>query len=663
VIHRPRLAAPLALALLFACNGDDTATGATASGTDSDTSTTGGTTTDASATATATATATAGTGTAEQGPRYFLRIDDEPVPPVILEMDKEKTLEVFGEAAARDTVLIEVDTQPLLVNALTAIQESCGKLWKNNWPDPKHNCGLTELGKSYGADWKHSSEYSMVRMLTMTPANAVIKGTSLEPMYNVLAQINDPNLKFSKVLAQTLGIAETDTFLGLDQLAQGLRQTLIASHPNVGDIHGRLPITLWDAANDFAPLGERFGPVGSHPGILDPEIPTKSDALTPAFKMRVIAESNLRWVDGIDLSEGGGEMFVVDGPSLLTFDFLDPAKLQLEGIAAEPSVDMGFGIREAPDVVDACTDPATCTTNFPAEWIRGPDDALQSGTPVPGTVWDYNAWLIEPIVARSALVAFWDLTYEKCLIFNFDKSKCQAGIWIGPEVDAAQKKPIDILDGPPGWSAFRAYDEPVPPAQFIWELFLEIAQVALHDIDGDDVPNDPDDIQEGALAPVFSLKGIKIGLTAEQMIAQIRPKLQEQSDKLAEVIIGKYWKNNGRLDFFYRRAAGDGDAAGAPHLFFIAEGDKRPDAADPEALAAYTYTKPGFFTCPELTDACKASSLALPGIADTAHEKLRLVEGESTYYAQDDQGDTYAITFFVPPGSDPIEIVAQVRKV
>ena len=641
----------LPLALLLACAGDDAAT----AGTTGDTGTTADTT-DATGPGTTAGGTTTG-GAAEAPPRYFLRIDDEPLPPVVLEMDKEKTLEVFGEAAARDLVLIEVDTQEMLVNALTMIQESCGKLWKNNFPDPKHNCGLTELGKSYGPNWKTSSEYSMVRMLTMTPANAVVKGTSLEPMSNVLAQINDPNLKFSKVLAQTLGLAETDTFLSLAQLAQGLRQTLIASHPNVADLRGRLPITLWDAANDFAPLAERFGPVGDHPGILDPKIPTKSDALTPEFKMRVIAASNLRWVDGIDLSEGGGDMFVVDGPALLDFDFLDPDKLQIEGIAPEPSVDMGFGIIEAEGAVDACADPA-CMSNFPAAWIVGPDDAEQAGAPVPGTIWEEAPWLIEHIVARSALVAFWQLAYEKCLIFNFDKSKCQAGIWIGPEVDLTQKKPPEISDGPAGWSAFRAYDEPVPPPQFIWELFLEIAQVALHDVDGDAAPNDPDDIPEGALNPVFALKGVKIGLTADEMIAQIRPKLQEQADTLAQVILGKYWKNNKRLDFYYRRAAGDG----APHLFFVAPGDQRPAAADPDQLDGYTYERPGFFSCRELSDACKVSAKVLPGVVDTDHEKLRLTAGETVLYAQDDEGDTYELHFFVPAGADPVEIVAEIRK-
>jgi len=653
-----RLALPaLPLALLLACAGDDA-----------------GTATDTDATTTTEATATqAGTGessesdTATTGapagasPRYFLRIDDDPVPPVVLEMDKKKTLEVFGEAAARDLVLLEVDTQPMLLNALAAIQGACGNLWKNNSPDPKHNCGLTELGKSFGPQWKGSSEYSMVRMLTMTPANAAIKGTSLEPMYNVLAQINDPNLKFSKVLAATLGIKETDTFLSLPQLATALRQTLLASHPNVDNIEGRLPITLWDAANDMAPLAERFGPVGEHPGVLDPKIPTSSDALTPEFRMKVVAESNLRWVDGIDLSEGGGDMFVVEGDAILSFDFLDPTKLEIHGLAAEPAVDMGFGIIEHNGWIGACEDHGACTSNFPAQWLTEQGE-VKEGAPVLGKIWDYAPYLIEHIVARAALVAFVELAYEKCLIFNYNNTKCQAGIWIGPVADAKQLRPPEFAPGPLGWSAFRAYDEPVPPPQFIWELFLGIAQVALHDVDGDGAPNDPKDIPEGELNPVFQLKGVKIGLTAEQMIAQIRPSLQAQSDKLADVILGQYWKNNSHLDFYYRRAAGDGPDAGAPHLFFVAPSDKRPDPDAPDQLAAYNYQKPGFFNCLALSDPCKISSKVLPGLSDSEHEKLRLDPGETVIYAQDDRNDTYELTFFVPASQDPREIVAHVRK-
>src|SRR5690606_10987621 len=98
-----------------------------------------------------------------------------------------------------------------------------------------------------------------------------------------------------------------------------------------------------------------------------------------------------------------------------------------------------------------------------------------------------------------------------------------------------------------------------------------------------DPSNDPDlEIEEGMMRPVFALKGVPIGLTADEMIAQIRPTLQAQADKIADVILGNYWTSNSRLDFYYRRA-GDG---GSPYLFFVGPEYKRPDADDPTKLAA-----------------------------------------------------------------------------
>jgi hypothetical protein len=652
---------------LTACNGDDTATSAT----DSDTTTGGettGSTTDVDPTAT--------TGTPSAGPtRYFLRIDDEPVPDVVLEMDKEKALEVFGEAAARDLVLIEVDSTPLLENALRAIQFSCGGAWENQNEDPKHDCSQTELGKSYGDNWQKTPEFALVRMLTMTPANAVVKGTSLEPMANTLANINDPDLKFSKVLADTLGISQASPFITLEVLVAALKKTLLASHPNVDNDVGLLKITLWDAANDMQPLSEVYGPVDGHPGILYPDsggFTTTSNALTERFKMRVVAQSNLKWVDGIDLSVGGGDMFVTDADAILSFDFLDPEKLVIEGVfgqeayidgeknpdwGKEPTLDMRFSIAEHGPAIAPCTDTPDCHDNFPTGWTDPEGNPLGAGPIGADTAWNLSPWLLEYIVGYSALLSYGynpPLEYDKCLI-SYDDITCAAGIWIGEPSGAELLPPNNFPfdPGPSGWSIFKAFDVPVPDPQYLWELLIEVAEVAIHDTNGDKIV----DIQPGDANPLFALKGVKIGLTAEEMIAQIRPKMQEQADKVANVILGKYWKNNGHLDFYYRRPA----EGGTPYLYFVAESDLRPDKADPESLAAYTYANPGFFSCAELTEACKVSATSVDGLADTTHEKYRLPVGDSTLFAADDDGVAYQIDFFVPAGDNPTEIVATVN--
>ncbi|MEZ4453280.1 MAG: hypothetical protein R3B09_27705, partial [Nannocystaceae bacterium] len=330
----------LALALVLACNGDDTATSATTGESDTTTTATDGETTTTTTTTTGSSAGTTGVPAGET--RYFLRIDDSPVPPVVLEMDKEKSLEVFGEAAARDLVLIEVDGTQMLRNALEQIQGSCGTSWTGNSKNPYHDCSKTPLGKTYGPDWKTSPQYALVRMLTMTPTNAVVAGTSLEALAAYLED-NQISVKgkvydLKTTLSDALKISPNQAFIGLDDLVQALKETLLFTHKEIANKDGLLKVTLWDAANDMTPLAEKYGPYGGsdpHPGVLYPDddtFTTRSDALGPDFKMVVVAESNLRLVSGIDLSVGAGDMFVSTAPSILSFDFNDPKKLVIEGV-------------------------------------------------------------------------------------------------------------------------------------------------------------------------------------------------------------------------------------------------------------------------------------------------------------------------------------------
>lgn len=683
-MRHPRLLLPLSLLgpALVGCG--DTYT-ATASAT--------GTTTDASTTEapepTSTGEPTGGPLTPEiPDNRYFLRIDDTPPPPVVLEMDKAKALEIFGETAAKEIKLLDVDSTGLLDNVLYAIRDSCGDTWDdyvdvpdNQLPvDPGHDCALTTLGQSYGPDWKTTPQYAMVRLLTMTPRNATVATTEFDRFEALFKQNNNSfgGYSFSDVLAAALfcGIPDandacaddaaactkqlnqfsvskpceeqlhTRPFIPIAILRDALKTTLLASHPNIGNDQGLLPVTLYDALMDMQPLSDKLGPVGDHPGLLlpdDADFTTKSDALTPAFKMTATADSNLRRVDGIDASEGAGEMFLSLAAAPIAFDFNDPSRVKFEGIAAAPTVDMRMAIAELDHVVPACVDGlATCEPNLP-------------GSPVGDQyVWSQPLWSLERIVATAGHAAFGTRVYEQCIV-PLDPI-CIAHVSIGAGGD------------PAGWSIFTTdfMSVYVPPPQYFWELLLGIAQAAIHDPQGDDYftyvnmqpieQNTADNIPEGEARPVFALKGVPIGLTADEMIAQIRPTLQSQADVIADVILGNYWQNNARLDFYYRRAS-DG---GTPYLFFVGPDDKRPAAGDPTQLAAYDYAKPGFFSDPGLTD--KVSATSIPGVPDTAHEKYRLPEGASTLYMQDDLGDAYELKFAVPSGADPVEIVVRVTK-
>ncbi|HEY8376334.1 MAG TPA: hypothetical protein VIK91_07595 [Nannocystis sp.] len=601
--------------------------------------------------------------------RYFLRIDDTPPPPVVAELDKAKALEIFGEDFAKQIKLLDVDPDPLLTEVLARIQASCGDNWKANNKDPQHDCALTELGQTYGPDWRRSPQYRMVALMTMTPANANVRGTSLSDFEKLF--IKNPDLfkiTFPQVLAGSLFCdgdpdaqkacaqnppAEllTRTFLPLSVLQDTLKETLLLSHPNINP-DGTMPVTLYDALLDMQPLAEKFGPQGDHPGLLVPDdgtFTTYSDALTPAFKMVATATSNLRRVDGIDASVGAGEMFVSLADAPLAFDFLDPDKVKFEGLTPVPTVDMRMRITELPTVVPACESDASCKGNAP-------------DTPV-GTdhVWSQPRWSFEYIVAAAGRAAFKDRVFEHCYV-NFDPCLAQVSIGAGGD--------------PAGWSVFATdfVSVKVPAPQYLWELLLDIAQISVHDFECLDTPdydqdgntseilacagpndgdpaNDPDlEIEEGDMAPIFALKKVPLGLTADDILAQLRPTMQTQADKIADALAGAYWKNNSRLDFYYRR----GDD-GVPYLYFVGPSDKRPAAGDPNQLAAYAYKNPGFFADPELTQ--KVSSTTLPGVSDTEHEKFQLPTGATTLYIQDDEDIVYRLDFTV---HDPAEVVVRV---
>ena len=48
----------------------------------------------------------------------------------------------------------------------------------------------------------------------------------------------------------------------------------------------------------------------------------------------------------------------------------------------------------------------------------------------------------------------------------------------------------------------------------------------------------------------------------------------------------------------------------------------------------------------------KLSETAIPGLSDTAHEKLRLDPGETVVYYEDDTGQVYRARFTLPDNGD-----------
>jgi len=535
--------------------------------------------------------------------------------------------EVFTEAIQRDIRLLELDTTTLITDAVNQIKQSCGTRWRENNPDPRHDCAATNYGKDRNPviPWQRTPEFSMVRLLTMTPANVVVTGTSLANLQS-LADALGIGGGFHDILADTMGIPATQEIVSTASVVRALQEYWMQAHPEV--LPGaKLPISLYDSMHELSPLAERFGPRGGHPGLLDPAFPPRSELLTPSFEMRLTATSNLHWMDGVDTVGADGRALkdyialVVDGtgPSfddVLEFDFNDPARFDVVGLTPQPRADMRMLLQENTAFVRTCTaNNTTCKNNLPS-------------APAPGYVWANPRWQIETVVAAAAFYQYqnrrnYSRTYNLLIV-------PAATVTVGQAPD------------PAGWSTFETLinlGDP-PPPQYLWETISEVGQVALHNTGSATLP-------EGGVNVAFSLQGINVGLSADGIRTAMRPRLQEQRQKLSDRLLGDYEKNNGPVDFFYRRGVDN-----LPYLFFVA-------ASDPRPVATYGYKKPGFFAEPELTT--KLSNTAAGTSGDSTHEKLLLpLNQTTTVYMRDDTDQLIRLRFVV--GADASEIEVSVAK-
>ena len=541
---------------------------------------------------------------------YELRVDDTPPPPLVLQMNRDEVAELFGDAAD-DVLLLELDTGPLLTATLDEIKLACGGAWAIDDPDPKHDCSATPLGQSFqGADgtWQTSAEYAMVRILTMTPANVVVDGTSSQSLRSLADALNIGG-GYSQILAEALGIPRTAPVVSTQAMVTSFRENFVASHPATTD-DGKMRFTLADALSDLATMTERYGPRDGHPGVVDPSFPVHGKVLGDDFEMRAVAESNLRVVDGIDGDQGKGYMTVIvdeTGPTYddpLEFDFLDPERFSLRGIRQNLTVDLRFKLFEHPAFIWSCTGNPPCQANEP-------------GNPVSaGSVWAVSPWLIEYNVAAAARHRYIDRVFD--------------GSWA---LGAARVR-IGQDGNPPGWIQYHVtfgLGNP-PDDQWVWETVLEVAQVALHQTPYTSFP-------EGEANVGFTMRDVPVGITGLQAAEAVRPFLHEQSAKLASFLLGDYKKNNDPLDFTYQRA-NDGEL----YLFFVAPSDLRE--GEP-----YDYRLPGFYRTSALEASDKLSSTTIVGLTDTTHEKLHVPVGERVVYYEDDGGIVHRVRIERAEGS------------
>lgn len=562
-----------------------------------------------------------GSGGPPVGPEatFELRISDAAPAPLHLEMSRDEVAELFGDRAG-EILLLELDSTPLLTSTLTRVRDACGLAWQFDDPDPHHDCTLTPLGQTFvGPDgtWQTSPEYAMVRLLTMTPANVDVSGTTSEGLAELADALSWIIDDYSQILSDVLAIARTDTVITLDSLAASFRDNFVASHPAVGP-EGKLALTLEDALASLSTLSQRYGPMDAHPGIIDPSFPVQGEVFGPDFKMIAEADSNLRLVEGVDADQGqdgagkGYASVVVDevGPTYedeLEFDFNDPEKFRIEGLIEDLAVDMRFKLGEYPQFVPSCTGSAVCQDNLP-------------GAPTsPQSVWARSPWEFEYLVTDAAY-----RDYVALPPFSVSYLLGSASVDVGQN------------GNPLGWIeyfVFLGLGNP-PEDQYVWDTILEVAQVRLHDSGFTTFPEGVD------LA--FTIEDIPCGLSGSEAAEAVRPYLQEQASDISDFLLGDYEADNDPVDFYYRRAE-DGRA----YVYFVAA-DDRADGAP------FGYASPGFFEDAAL--AVKASSTAVQGVADVAHEKLALPMGESRYYFEDDTGARYRARFVVGADDSSVEV-------
>ncbi len=559
-------------------------------------------------------------GPAPMGETVFeLRLSTENPAPLTLSMNQEEVSELFGERAD-EILLLELDSTPLLTNTLLAVRDACGLAWQLDNENPNHDCSLTPLGQTFaGPDgtWQTSAEYAMVRLLTMTPANVDVSGTSSEGLADLADALSWIIDDYGQILADALGIPRTETIITAESLVESFRVNFAATHPATGP-NGELSFTLGDALSNLSTLTERYGPQGEHPGVVDPTVPVTGQVFGPDFRMIAEADSNLRLVDGID-ANGGSDMragkgfasVVVDqtGPTFddeLEFDFTDPDRFRVEGIVEDLRIDMRFNVGEVPNFVPSCTGSGVCQSNMP-------------GAPTsPQSVWAANPWDFEYLVTYAGFLDYEFLTAELAYLLGT------------AEVNIGQG------GNPPGWVQYDVLlglGNP-PEDQFIWETILEVSQVRLHDSGFMVFP-------EG-VELAFTVEDIPVGLSGSEAADAVRPYLQEQASDISDFLLGDYKDDNDPVDFYYRRAED-----GLAYVYFAAAEDRSEDAG-------YGYAIPGFFNDVGLTD--KASATTVNGVADTAHEKLALPTGESFYYFQDDTGAKYRARFIVTDDDTEVEV-------
>ncbi len=489
-----------------------------------------------------------------------------------LTLTKAQLKALLPEAKARELVIYYMDLRPVLIEALAAIKDPIG-----------YGVNTSSWGKA---------EWNMQKIVTMSPDNTDFTDTAFEQMQHVSAAMGIAVQLFSATIS---AINPTQTYLSTKDVADALFRTVLSSHPALkpdpADDVKKLPITMWDALTDLKELATTLGPKGGHPGVLYKAAP--SMVLLPNFEMTVTGKSNLRQLEGIDLSAGKSWLVLKDKDAdVVTFDFLDDSTFKATGIADHPQVDLFFSIMEH------------------NSYVKG--GMLKGVNPVGGfprgnsAVWTLPKWTFEHLVADAVFHAYRDKhgpSYKKTWKF-----------------DVGTLKDASVVTWDKGWltmNTVAGIGNPPPPGYW-WDMMIEVAQVRLHD----------GGLKEGDANLRLAITGVTVPITGKEVIQSSRKLFEDQKSKLAEASIGDHGTYDTTCDVaLVRNGVG-------MSLWFVASADI-PGAKTKHGTV-------GLFADAALTT--KLSSTGDDGTGDKFHEKLALpADKTTTVYARDRDGSRWRL--------------------
>ena len=513
--------------------------------------------------------------------------------PVSIVLDKPKLNSVITATEQQQLVLRNVDPAPAISTTLATLVNQCGTGWQFDNPSPNYDCSATGW-VGFGGDWHTSGEYHLVKLLTLTPANTSLTGTTVQSLVDIASSLGIGG-GAQQMLSDLLGIARTTVLTRQADYVTAFISNVVATHPNTPA--GTLPLRFYDAMNNMTPWSALLGPIGGgHAGIIDTAAPPSAQVLGANFSITANGTSNVRPHQGVvlgPLSASAGTLAaIVDitGPS-----YTDPAELALDAaslvvstLPATATVTPRFQVKEQASYISACTtSSAFCATG--------------------SAVWAKPAWSLERLVTTVAKSRWMTrANIDICYVL------CGAEDTMGYNGD------------PAGWMQFHTtfgVGNP-PPAHYVWEMVDELEQVTVHR-DGQTV------IAEGQ-ANIGWKSPLDVTVSSSTLATVVAPALASHASQIATLAAGNWQAGNADVDL-YLRAGEDGSV----QLWF-------PTPSDPRPSAAYPYTSVGFFD--DVALSVKASATSIAGTSDTAHEKLVLAPGTRVVYAQAATGATWRVS-------------------